>query len=86
MNPAPPSPPPLDPKAGPFPPPGSYSGYQPPPPTLIRAACGPLMLITLGVLLAMDHSDSTSFGRTWPVLLIVFGACKLIDFASGRTN
>ena len=70
----------------PPPPPGAYSGYTRPAPTLARAVCGPLLLITLGVLLAMDHMDRVSFGRTWPVLLIVFGACKLFNFASSRTN
>ncbi len=77
----PPTPPPVN-----YPPPGSYSGYKPPEPTLARAICGPLLLITLGVLLAIDHSGGVSFGRTWPVLLIVFGACKLIDFSSTRQS
>ena len=73
MNPTPPAPPPIDlgPRDPSYPPPG-YSGYKPPPATLARAACGPLLLITLGVLLAVDHAGSTSFGRTWPVLLILF--------------
>jgi hypothetical protein len=44
------------------------------------------LLITLGVLLAVDHVGSVSFGRTWPVLLIVFGGCKLIDFVSSRPS
>ena len=35
------------------------------------------MLITLGVLLSIDHFGTISFGRTWPVLLIVFGLFKL---------
>jgi len=81
MSAMPPPPPPQN--AG-SPPPGSSSGYRPPAPTLVRAVCGPLMLITLGVLLAVDHLGTVSFGRTWPVLLIVFGACKLIDFGSAR--
>jgi hypothetical protein len=81
MSAMPPGPPGSNPGS---PPPGSFSGYQRPAPTLIRAVCGPLMLITLGVLLAVDHVGTVSFGRTWPVLLIVFGACKLIDFANSR--
>jgi len=45
--------------------------------SLVRALCGPLMLTTLGILLSLDHLAGYSFGRTWPVLLIVFGLCKL---------
>jgi hypothetical protein len=41
------------------------------------------MLITLGTLLAIDHLGSVSFGRTWPALLIVFGACRLFDRMGG---
>jgi hypothetical protein len=44
------------------------------------------MLITLGVLLSIDHLGTVSFARTWPVLLIVFGACKLIDFSRPRPS
>ena len=62
------------------------SGYQHPPATLARAVCGPLLLITLGALLAEDSMGSVSFARTWPVLLIVFGLCKLLDFMGSRTN
>jgi len=51
---------------------------------MIRAITGPLMLITLGVLLAFDHLGSVSFWRTWPALLIVFGACKLLEHLGGR--
>lgn len=73
----------------PPPPPGyTQMGSSVPPPrppaTLTRAVCGPLLLITLGVLLAEDSMGSVSFGRTWPVLLIVFGLCKLLDFMGSR--
>ena len=56
---------------------------DPPPGALMRAVSGPLLLITLGVLLAMDHLGSVSFGRTWPALLIVFGAIWLYDRSKG---
>ena len=49
-----------------------------------RALSGPLLLTTLGILLAADHLNRMSFGRTWPVLLIVFGACKLAEHAGGK--
>ena len=57
---------------------------QTPPGALVRAVTGPLLLITLGVLLAIDHLGRVSFGRTWPALLIVFGACKLFERAGTR--
>lgn len=49
--------------------------------SLLIAVRGPLMLITLGVLLAMDHAGTVSFARTWPVLLIIFGLFKLAERA-----
>jgi uncharacterized protein YaaW (UPF0174 family) len=42
---------------------------------------GPVLMITLGVLLAIDQMGSYSFGRTWPVLLILFGIFKLAEKA-----
>jgi Domain of unknown function (DUF5668) len=51
---------------------------------LIRALRGPLMLTTLGVLLAADRLGAMSFGRTWPALLIVFGACKMAEHMEVR--
>ena len=42
------------------------------------------MLITLGVLLAIDQFGTVSFGRTWPVLLIVFGLFKLAERSGAR--
>jgi hypothetical protein len=81
----------MTPPGPPTPPPPGYTrstdaGYQGPPATLARAVCGPLLLITLGALLAEDALGSVSFGRTWPVLLIVFGVCKLLDFTSSRVS
>ncbi len=43
------------------------------------------MLIILGVLLAIDQLGAYSFGRTWPVLLIVFGLFKLAERAVVRS-
>ena len=48
---------------------------------LIQAVRGPLMMITLGILLAIDHFGQFSFGRTWPLLVIVFGILKLAERA-----
>jgi hypothetical protein len=50
--------------------------------TLARAVRGPITLITLGVLFALDHFTPYRFDQTWPVLLIVFGLLSLL----GRTG
>lgn len=49
---------------------------------LVRAIRGPIILITLGVLFAIDHSGLLSFSRTWPVLVIVIGLMKLLERAA----
>lgn len=41
---------------------------------------GPGILIALGVILLLDKVvPGWGLGRTWPVLLVVIGALKLID-------
>jgi len=49
--------------------------------TLMQAVRGPILLITLGTLLAVDHFGPFPFWRTWPVLIIVFGLLKLLERA-----
>jgi hypothetical protein len=44
---------------------------------------GPIILIALGVLFAIDQFGSYSFSRTWPVLLILFGLLKLLERVVG---
>ncbi len=51
--------------------------------TLVRAIRGPIVLITLGVLLAFDHMGSYGISRTWPVSLIMIGVMKLLERAFG---
>jgi len=46
---------------------------------LIGAIRGPVLLITFGGLLALDHARGPSFGQTWPALIIVFGVMKLLE-------
>ena len=46
---------------------------------LIQAVRGPIMLIALGTLVAMDYFGVYGFGRTWPVLIILFGVLKLME-------
>ena len=43
---------------------------------VIQAIRGPLMLITLGSLVAIDYAGVYGFWRTWPILIIVFGLLK----------
>ena len=55
-------------------------------PGFLSAIRGPVMLITLGVLLSIDHFGTVSFARTWPILLIVFGIFKLLERSGARTS
>lgn len=43
----------------------------------IRAIRGPVMMITVGALFALDNFTPFGFGQTWPVLLIVVGILSL---------
>lgn len=49
----------------------------------IRAVRGPVLLIVLGTLFALDYFWRMPFHRTWPVLLIVFGLFKLAEKMAG---
>jgi Domain of unknown function (DUF5668) len=52
-------------------------------PNLIHAIRGPIMLITVGVLFALNQMTDFTFGKTWPALLIVLGLLSLGDHFSG---
>ena len=45
--------------------------------SLVCAIRGPVTLITLGVLFALNNFTPYGFDKTWPVLLIVFGLLSL---------
>ena len=45
----------------------------------IQAARGPVMLMTLGILISVHQFGMLSFGTSWPVLVIVFGVLKLLE-------
>lgn len=47
--------------------------------TLLHAVRGPVLLITLGVLLVVDHMGIYGFWRLSPVLLIVLGLFMLLE-------
>lgn len=72
----------MSPGPPPFPPPGPPRPQEHAP--LARAISGPLLLITLGILLELSLTGRMSFARTWPALLIVFGACKLVEHLKPR--
>ena len=50
----------------------------------IKGLMGPIMLITLGSLVAIDYAGVYGFWRTWPILIIVFGVLKLLERASAK--
>ncbi len=45
---------------------------------LIRSIRGPVIMITVGVLFAVDRFTDFHFHETWPVLLIVIGLLSLL--------
>ncbi len=47
--------------------------------SFIQAARGPVLLITLGALLAIHQNTAWGFEQTFPVLIIVFGIMKLLE-------
>ena len=44
----------------------------------IRAIRGPITLITVGALFALNNFTQYHFDQTWPVILIVFGLLSLL--------
>lgn len=46
---------------------------------LLRALRGPLTLILVGVLFAIDHTGALSFTKTWPIIIIFLGVVKLAE-------
>jgi hypothetical protein len=53
---------------------------------LFSAIRGPVMLIVIGSLFALDHMGSVGFDRTWPLLIIVFGVLKLLERTGAPTQ
>ncbi len=50
-----------------------------------RRLMGPVMLFTVGVLCLLDTLEVAGFNRTWPVILLVVGAAKLIGSTASPT-
>ncbi len=51
---------------------------------LIRASRGPVLLMTLGVLLAAHQFTGFRFNQTFPILIIVFGMLWLLERMAPR--
>lgn len=54
-----------------------------------RGLMGPAVLVTLGVLFLLANMSQYPFERTWPILLIVIGAIKVLGYVmpdSGHLN
>jgi len=53
-----------------------------------RARClmGPAVLVTLGMLFLLETQDVISFGRTWPVLLVVIGLVKVYQSSASNAG
>lgn len=50
----------------------------------VQAIRGPIMLIALGSLVAIDYAGIYGFWRTWPILIIIFGVLKLLERAGAK--
>ena len=51
--------------------------------SLIHAIRGPVILITVGVLFALNNFTPYGFAETWPALLIVIGLLSLLGRGVG---
>ena len=51
----------------------------------VQAIRGPIMLIALGTLVAIDYAGVYGFWRTWPILIILFGLLKLLEHSGAKT-
>ncbi len=54
--------------------------------TLLAAVRGPVLLLALGILTAVDQAGGIRFSRTWPVLIILFGVLKLAESMRGGSQ
>jgi TM2 domain-containing membrane protein YozV len=63
-----------------------YLGGVAYPGNLICAVRGPIMLMVLAVLLALQASDVVRVAKTWPVLFIALGATLLLERTAGSIS
>ncbi|MBI4902923.1 MAG: hypothetical protein HY820_04760 [Acidobacteria bacterium] len=52
--------------------------------SLMCAIRGPILMITVGTLFAIDHMGGPRFSSTWPAILIVVGVLKLLERVTPR--
>ncbi len=52
----------------------------------LNGVMGPVILITLGVLILLGQTGMAEFNRTWPVLLIVIGAIKILQSSASTES
>ena len=45
----------------------------------LQAIRGPILLITIGILFAIQQAGILAFSRTWPLIIIVIGLMKLFE-------
>jgi hypothetical protein len=51
-----------------------------------RKIMGPAMLVTIGVLFLLENLHVVNFHRTWPVILLVVGAVKLLQGSASAAD
>ncbi len=54
--------------------------------SLATALQGPVLMIVLGALFAAEYAGGPSFSRTWPVLVILVGLFKLMEYSRTRNT
>ena len=47
----------------------------------VQAIRGPILLMTVGILFAIQQAGLLHISRTWPLILIVVGLTKLVERA-----
>jgi hypothetical protein len=52
--------------------------------TFAAAARGPVLMIVIGALFAIDHAGGTSIHRTWPVILVALGGMRLWEYMGAK--
>ena len=73
----------------PPPPPPQYAYPAPPPYRYRRSIAGPLVLIVIGLLFLLRNFGIRLpiwhfFGHWWPLLLILFGVIRLIEYSMSQ--
>lgn len=53
---------------------------------LFAAIRGPIMLIAVGVLFAIDHAGVFGIRQSWPVLLVLIGLLKLLEHLTAESR